>query len=252
MRICTVQFDGYSGDKYSRLLNVFRNSCRINSPGVFFDEIKLPDQSKDYNYTWNQQANTLKLKKWYEYMLEAKEVVVFADCDMIATGDISKIEDYDFDIAYAGDSTIQHKINGGIIFARPTEAARNFFKAWVEQNEIILNDPIEFRKYTPWAGQNQRAFGRMMTLGYPECKLLRLKPLVWNATDSYWSKINDETLLVHIKGQIRNLVLGNKKPYGIYEKAMNEWYKYSDLDIKELKALWKTEPRIPRIPNRWA
>lgn len=143
-------------------------------------------------------------------------------------------------------------MNGGIIFAKPTAAARNFMVTWVDNNKIILETPSEFHKYSRWQGQNQRAFGRMMDKGYPECKLLKLDPIVWNATDFFWDKINDETIFIHIKAELRKLVLDNKKPDGIYEKAMNEWYKYADVNLEELQKKWKIEKQRPRVPNTWA
>ena len=252
MRICTVQFGGYKKDNYKKLLNAFRRSCAKNMSNVVFDEIIIPDQERDYHLSWVQQSNTIKLKIWYEYMLNTKDTVIFADCDMIATGDASVIDKADFDIAYAGSDKTKTPMNGGIIIARPTAAARNFFRSWVKHNDVILNQPSEFKKYSKWAGQNQRAFGRMLDVDKPDCKMLQLDPVVWNATDSYWDKINNETIFIHIKGQLRKLLLDEKQPCSIYKKAMIKWYQYSDADLKKMEAKWKQERHFPRIPNRWA
>jgi hypothetical protein len=247
-RICTVQFSRGSGNDYAELLRVFRESVRRNMPTVAMDEILLGQRERDYHHNWTYESNSLKLRAWVDYLNKTDDDVILADCDMLAVGDARPAFDLDFDVAYTGKSPDGKTapMNGGIIFVRPNSRSRAFFKRWLEVNELLYKNPALHEKYRrDWLGMNQAAFGYMMANGYPDCKLIRLPQKIWNATDSYWSALDERTVFVHIKGQLRTAVLKKLKPQGILAKAMKLWYSYSGFDYSGIP-----EPKIKMHTTR--
>jgi len=255
-RICIVQFDNHRNISYKILNTAYKKSIRENMPDAVIDEIILEPMVKDINRNWTFTSNSIKLKAWVAYLEKTNDPIIFSDCDMLALGDGGKafIENPDFDIALTGDLSSKNiPLNGGIVFVRPNERSRAFFRYWLEINNKLYNDESIHSKYRArWAGMNQAALGYMFDKGYPECKILFLPRKRWNATNRYWHEIDEDTVFVHIKGNLRKLLLDEKQPCSIYKKAMLKWYQYSDADMKKLEAKWKQERPFPRIPNRWA
>lgn len=249
MRICTVQFDRGLGADYSELLSVFRRSVAASMPGVVLDEIILGDQPKDYGHNWTYQSNTIKLEAWVKYLEQTDDDVVLADCDMLATGDASLAftENPDFDVAFTGDLTRKTTpINGGIVFVRPTAAARAFFRVWLTANKLLYDNPTLHAKYrTRWSGMNQATLGYLMNNGYPDCNIQFLPLQRWNNTDSFWHAIDDSTVFVHYKGALRTAVLARQKPHGTMAQAMKLWYNTAGIKEDECTGTPKAANRYP-------
>lgn len=249
MKICTVQFDRGLGADYAELLSVFRRSVAKQMPGVVMDEIILGDIPKDYSHNWVYQANTVKLEAWVKYLEQTNEDIILADCDMLATGDAAQAfaENPDFDVAFTG--SLDRKttpINGGIVFARPTEAARSFFRAWLAANKLLYDNPTLHAKYRArWSGINQAALGYLMNKGYPDCRIQFLPLQRWNNTDSFWHAIDGSTVFVHYKGDLRTAVLARQKPHGPMKIAMELWYNMAGITEDQCTT------QKPRIPNRY-
>lgn len=253
-RICIVQFDNHRNISYKNLNTAYKNSIRENMPDAGIDEILLKPMVKDIHKGWVYTANTIKLKAWVDYLEKTNEPVIFSDCDMLAIGDGSKafIENPDFDIAFTGNLNSKNiPLNGGIVFVRPNERSRSFFRHWLKINEMLYNDEILHRKYRArWAGMNQAALGYMFDNGYPECKILFLPRKRWNATEGYWQKIDKDTVFVHVKEALRKLVLNKELPGGIYKEPMLLWYKYAGPELSPPVPVL-TKKVHHRIPNRW-
>jgi hypothetical protein len=230
VRLCTVQFNRDQSTDYARLLAVFKTSIHENMPAAQIDEIILSPKSKNISENWVYTSNSLKLRAWVEYLEKTDDDVIFADCDMLCLGDGTvAFREYDFDVAITGRANPglnQTPMNGGIVFVRPNDRSRAFFRAWLETNELLRNNPTLHAHYRRrWAGMNQA--GYMMNKGYPDCKLITLPLQRWNATDSYWPRIDDNTVFVHIKSVLKNGVLKNVPPFGPFERAMDLWYSYA-------------------------
>jgi hypothetical protein len=229
VKIVTVQFDyplELNKPKYSKLLEAFRRSVRLTMPGATFEEHRIPAPDPVEGRDLAFVSNTVKLQKWVEVMDSANEPVIFADCDMLATGCAKHVFDRDFDVAYtARTQPSRCIINGGVIFAKPTAYARAFFRRFLEVNLKMFDDP---GFHAPWkqkyVGYNQAAFGYLLENPDYQAALLELPCRVYNAVDNDWHMIDGNTVFVHIKGQLRRYVLAGKKPFDKFARAMEAWY----------------------------
>lgn len=239
MTILTVQFEYPDTEvwaSYETLLNVFKKSVEINQPDCKFVDIRIPaEENPNPDKPINFWYNGVKLRKWVEYLETHDEDIIFADCDMIMMNDASSAFDHDFDIAYTrrskvntividGKTVERMPMNGGIMFARPTERARQFYRDLLEINDKMFNDVKFHEKYRArYAGMNQAAFGYVFENMCEDIKIHTFYTREWNAVDCDWPYINDKTKFLHIKSKLRKLCLHKHMPYGNFKKAMQEW-----------------------------
>ena len=195
-------------------------------PSAEFVEILIPTPTMDT--TRFIASNTEKLHVWRDYMETATEPVIFADCDMLACGDASSAFNQPFDVAITTmTQPTRWKYNGGIVFARPTEKARVFFHEWARVNDKMVADPEFHEPYRiKYAGINQAALGWMLENGWSHKELPCRK---YNACAKDWPDIDSETVFIHVKDLLKNMVLAGKPPHGRLERAMKEWYANSNL-----------------------
>jgi hypothetical protein len=206
-------------------------------PDVELIEHKIPPPENLSGRPLNFNYNDVKLKIWVDYLEKFNENLIFADCDMICVRPAYHAFDKEFDVAFTARTTTNRiPMNGGIMFARPTEAAKKFFREMLETNHKMLKDVMFHQKWRKlYAGMNQAAFGCVYEKykKSDEIKIHKYKTIEWNAVDCDWSKIDDSTVFIHYKSKLRKLVLANKRPFGIYTKVMKRWYQYRDNMIKK-------------------
>lgn len=209
MKIVTVQFRYPNRSNYDLLLKVFKHSCRVHMPDIEFIEIKIPPPTaipgKDLNFAYN----TVKLELWLDYLENTEEEVIFADCDMLAVKSAKHAFKLDFDVAFTGRTVVNRiPMNGGIMMARPTEAARRFFREMMFVNNLMLENLAFHRQWRKkYAGMNQSAFGYVYERGKHKAKVHEYKTLEWNAVDCDWHRINSRTVFIHYKSKLRKTVL---------------------------------------------
>ena len=228
MQIVTVSFNSQAGNCHDYLLlkNVFRKSCEVNMPDAEFIDYVIDAPEKEYGHAYNFTYNTIKLRIWRDHLKAAKENIIFADCDMLCTKDASSGFDLPFDIAYTSRTTVVRiPMNGGIIFARPTDKAVQFLEKWSEINDRMYNDLDFHHQYrVQWAGMNQAAFGYLME--HPEeydAKLHEYFTQEWNAVDCDWGRVDHNTKFIHYKSSLRKLVLRKCPPSAKYKTAIIKW-----------------------------
>jgi len=243
MKIVTVQFDYPHRPKYSLLLKIFRESVKIYMPGVELIEFRTDAPVNKTGRPLNFNYNDFKLNIWLEYLNKTDENVIFADCDMMAIKNAEHAFDIPFDVAFTARTIVKRiPMNGGIMMARPTAAARAFFKEMRDVNRKMLKD-VDFhhRWRRRYAGMNQSAFGYTYEQGHHGAKVHKYKTLEWNAVDCDWHLINNSTVFVHYKSKLRKLILANKIPFGNYKKVMKMWYDMRNkfIDIRDMKRIEK-------------
>lgn len=250
MTIVTVQFD-YPQEmhkpRYSTLLDVFRASVKKHQPDAVFYEILIPPpMSPVPDKALNFWYNTIKLRHWVRALEEINDNIIFADCDMLMLGPADSVFDQPFDVAYTkrsetrirsdraalvywGQNVQRMPMNGGVMMARPTEAARDFFRQMLEVNERLYNNPEEHMKWNiKYAGMNQAAFGCLLETGLYEANVVGIPCRKWNAVDTDWHAVTAETVFVHVKSKLRRLVLMGHMPYGNFKYSMTRWYEIAE------------------------
>lgn len=207
------------------LLNVFRHSCKVNMSEVEFLEIKIPPpkqvEGRDLNFVYNG----VKLTHWLEVLENATENIIFADCDMLAVRSAKHAFSKDFDVAFTGRTVVNRiPMNGGIMMAKPTEAARRFFREMLYVNNIMFENK---RFHNQWrkkyAGMNQSAFGYVYERGTHGAKVHEYKTVEWNAVDCDWHRINGRTVFIHYKSKLRKTVLREIKMKPELENVVKIW-----------------------------
>lgn len=238
VKIITVQFNfpvENNRADYEVLLNVFRESCRRTMPNAKFVEVMIPAPTIPEGGNISFLSNTVKLREWRKQIDQATENVILADCDMLALKSAEEVFDLDFDIAYTERTKTGHlPLNGGIIFVKPTEMAREFFAAFEYWNQAMYEDAKFHEKWREkYRGMNQAAFGYLLETNVHGAKVIGVPCQKYNAVNNDWHNIDGETCFVHFKSELRKMILARQRPNGRYEKAMIEWYKIaSELEAK--------------------
>ena len=225
MKIVTVQFQYPNRSNYSLLLDVFRYSCQKYMPDVEFVEIKIPapegHSGRDLNFCYN----SVKLAHWLEQLENSDEEIIFADCDMLAVKSAKHAFNKKFDVAFtARTRTKRIPMNGGIMMARPTEAARRFFREMLYVNNKMLTDIQFHNKWrVRYAGMNQSAFGCVYETGKHGAKVHEYKTIEWNAVDCDWLDIDSKTVFIHYKSHLRKMVLRERNIKDGLENVVKIW-----------------------------
>jgi hypothetical protein len=230
MKIFTVNFDVDKCKTFSRLLDVFRESLKIHMPDVELVEHVMQAPESTHNRPKNTTFNTAKLAVWMEYLHSVDDEIIFIDSDMLClqSGYHAFDSDFDYALTFRPEGS-QPPMNGGVVFTRPTKKARRFFRDWFNvNNDMYANPPFHHKWRAKYLGMNQAAFGYMYESGLLDSGFKKLPTVIWNAVDQDWKSINDKTVFVHIKSQLRRAIMYNHEPYGEYTKPMDEWYRIND------------------------
>jgi len=255
LNIISVVFESPQHEKdYIRLSKVFKASTQHYNPNANVniyelkslkshipESIKLDigsesiEENKDRKFGF--YANTCKLNKWIDLITDMKDgsQIIYCDVDMLCRGDMSYAFDKDFDLAYTvRDTKSDGKLpfNGGVIFIRKNDKSIKFLKKWKEINQKMYEDIIFHNDYKKiYGGMNQSSFGYMLE-NYKD--ILNIKELpceIYNSCNNTWHTAMEKAKMIHIKSNLRRLVLGKKtiKTKEKYlEDIINEWKKWED------------------------
>lgn len=175
-------------------------------------------------------SNTLKLAIWQKEMekLPDGEFICFADCDMLLLKSPEDVFSHDFDIAYTERLRKSPPVNGGIVFAKNTEKARQFMMKWHEVNDKMYANPSFHNHYRQkYAGMNQAAFGWL--LEHPKEYTAKLKSVpckTYNSCNETWHIIDDNTMMIHIKGELRKTCIDGIVRLPSTRAAAEKWNQY--------------------------
>ena len=227
MKIVCVVFDFHGDNKYHRLYDVFKRSCEKVMPHIKFEGIQMKPPTIKPGYSQGQNANVAKMRVWAQIMENAKEMVCFADCDMLALKTIEDIEKIDFDVAYTCRKHSSIPVNGGIMFVRPTERGKAFMRLLNAVDDKMYCDKVLHQRWrSKYAGINQAAFGYVLEKHSDVAKMVPISCEFWNSCCDTWREIGGQTRIVHVKGPLRKLLVGNA-PIG----SFSPW-------LREVAALW--------------
>ena len=230
MHIVTVQFDHGEKTNFGTLLSVFEKSIEHHMPSMKVVTYRIPAPERIVERVRKLSDNSAKLKIWRDHLDIATEPVIFADCDMLCLQPAYHAFGYLFDVAYTQRTQKNgFPMNGGIVMARPTQAARDFFHRWLEVNDKMFADVNFHCKWQiKYGGMNQAAFGYIFESGEYPGKLHQYITREWNAVDCDWQRLDERTVFVHYKSKLRHLVMANHTPTSVYVEAMKLWYAERD------------------------
>jgi len=208
------------GSTYKRFARVLGRSVADNCPDArFVHEQTQPAGMLPYAPK-HATDNTRKLEAWNAFAREADDDLVLLDADMVVLRDLSaafvagvtNIEGQPFDVAYTtrpGPRLFQ----GGAIYLRPTQEARDFMQMWVDRNACILNDRTQLHDYIQvYGGVNQAALATVVKQAEHEAVLAQLPCRIYNSCKQTWETFSPDTAVVHVTGRLRRQACACRMP----------------------------------------
>jgi len=208
---------------------VLEHTARRHCPGwaIRVEELPAAPVAKRHQRE-SFVENTHKLAAWQRAVDEAPDGtgVALLDVDTFITRPLDPVWELDFDVAYTvRPDTVTIPFNAGVIFLRATAAARDFMRAWSEENQRLLENPDASpgwrRKY---AGVNQGALGHLLARRHA-AKVVGLPCLEWNCEDASWKAFDPAvTRIVHVKSHLRNCLFHGTMATPPLKPLMRRWF----------------------------
>lgn len=237
LQIVGVEFSAPGACNYSRLAEVWLYSARKAHPDA---KVKLKQVASQPSRTTHQRRNQYKLVEWNKVVQAATEDTILMDVDMVVYHDISDVFEKDFDVCYTRRTATRMPLNGGVLFVKPTKAAREFFTQWLKVDAELLQKRNRYQPYIrKYGGQNQASFGWMLERGKYDAKIKHVDCTWYNCCNEEWPGINDATRVVHHKGALKRICSrsGEYRAYHPkYEVALKKW-KAMEREMLESKGI---------------
>lgn len=212
---------------FARMLGALQVSVSENTPfdltvhNIKYTKVRAPAKLS---------TNTAKLRKWVDIVVNSEDPLILLDCDTLVLKDVSHVFDKKFDIAYTHRSNgVRLPLNGGVLFVRPSEKVKDFFRKWMWINDKMIHDKVF---HLPWKrkyeGINQASFGRMLESDHG-LNVISVPCAKYNACDVVdWEDITGAHVL-HIKSELRSSCFNS----GIrFLEASKLWRSYDKLARK--------------------
>jgi hypothetical protein len=133
-------------------------------------------------------------------------------------------DEFDIGLSYRGLEKLMW--NGGVVFVKNTDPARAFMRAWKEADDYLFANPSVHQKWrTKFGGMNQASLGYLLSHDKSGAKIKKFPCQIWNSVLEYWDKVDDKTMVLHVKSGLRKEVIQNKCTR--WKKACELWYSYA-------------------------
>lgn len=210
MKIATVMFpDGHGHGDFERLLSAWRASVAINAPDADVEVVTGERPVVARNKRARYADNTYKLHIWADIVDKTDEPMILMDCDTLVLRDPSPVFDMSFDVAVTARPG-RMPVNAGVVYVRPNERSRAFFRQWVRINDDLFTSSRP--DIDRWGGINQAALVSAMDAAVNVARVARIPCAKWNSVEQTWGDLNDDTVVLHIKGALREMALANVSP----------------------------------------
>ena len=255
-------FDFRESNAYAVLAQVWEKSAILNNPNakVILNKRKAPDTHGTPKRC--MISNTVKINDWVNVMNQyPDDYIVFMDCDMLVLKDLAHVFDKDFDVAVTKHSIGSLPYNGGVVFVKNTQKAKDFMRLWADVNLKMFKDRTYHGKYIKkYAGMNQAAFGAVITEykhkfyfdkenhNDKQSHVLNLPCSIYNLCRGYWPMVNTDSYIVHIKSELRQACLWDR-PSKETEACYRLWKKFEALAGIERKQIINYPKKINKIKN---
>lgn len=231
----------HDGKDYARMARVLEHTAaqhcahwdrRIVDTALFTERQSTVEQ--------RVRLDNRKLLRWTEAVEAAPTgtPMLLVDCDVMILRPLDDIWERTFDVAYTSRDPHHSPIplNAGVVFVRATDAAICFLRAWYA-NTKPFKKQMQDKQSAGWLHVRRKygacdQAGLCQTLKRPPAgaTVLALPCQEWNCEDSEWRYFDAKTRLVHIKGALRQAVLGqplsNPKLAPIVAPLAQRWFSY--------------------------
>jgi len=204
MKLITIYFERKK--KFKKFLKVFQNSAKKHMPNVKTEIVKISmppdvDHKRDTAYAFLAAA---------EYALQSREPLAIADIDLMFTKSIMDIFKRRFDLAITVRDRKTLRYNTGLWFYKPSQKARLFVKDWIKYTKRLMKSFCKNEEFVHTHGGIDQASLHMTIKRNTAAKILELPCLEWNATQSEWKHINEETntRVIHVKSKLSLAAFG--------------------------------------------
>lgn len=229
----------FGGPEWDRLANVLRRSARAYNPGW---DVQVHNTCGQQPHAQNGRgresfvANTNKMAHWRSTVagspLGARLLLI--DADTMILRNLDDVWDTEFDVAYTARDPKQSRFpyNSGVVFVRVRRSVRAWINDWYAENVRMLSDQGHHAVYRrKYGGINQAALGAMLERDQlAGLKVLALPCREWNCEDSEWRRFNGETRIIHVKSQLRKVVLNGSLPTSKTPSALRDrWLEFEGL-----------------------
>lgn len=207
-------------EEYRDLRKIFERSAATIMPDIDIVIVEIPSVGR--KGLDHHTDTSICFRKAAEKAIELGEKAAICDIDLMFRKRIDDVFDHQFDIAIT-IRALKARYNTGLWFYNPSSAAREFVFNWLLKTEKYtehFKDNIEnVKKY---AGIDQFALACTIWEN-KQANVLTLPCQEWNAEQSTWKHVNEETRVIHIKSQLRNELFGrpqNMKYNGVISKGL--------------------------------
>lgn len=245
--ISIVSFNTITKNVYTNMKDVLIKSLKnkLKDHELIIKDHELSNINyDDYNIKSIKQPwkthNTLKLKIWNKDVQEAEDNIILMDSDMLVTDDFTDVFEETFNIGITKRTGYKNiPYNGGIFFIKPTDESKKLFNIFEENNMMLYYNPqLLFEYKRIYAGMNQSAWGYTLE-NFNTNNKYNIKEFpcsIYNACVEDWENINEETKIIHCKGDIRKIIQQlisrgevykhRQKMYLKYKNIIDEWMYY--------------------------
>lgn len=206
--------------EYRDLRKIFERSAAAVMPDIEIDIVEIPAVNRK---GLNHDVDTsICFRKSAERVIERGEPAAVCDIDLLFRKRIDDVFEQKFDIAIT-IRPMKEKYNTGLWFYNPSSAAREFVFNWLLKTEKITDnfrDNLEGVKR--YAGIDQYALAKTVWENQ-HARIITLPCQEWNAEQSAWKFVNEETRVLHLKSQLRNELFGrpqNMKYNGMVSRGL--------------------------------
>lgn len=232
MRLFCALFDNaQTHGNYERMWRVWEYSANKNSPcnGIDTQWLESPVTRDPRRVSFD--ANYVKLKAWVDYCDKyPNEDIVLMDADTVVLRHLCDVfKRHKFACGFTiRDGAGRLTINGGVVYVRKGQDARDIMTLWQKCDEKLYKDPKLHQRYrSKYAGMNQSSWGYMMEKHRPK-GIIELPCSMYNRV-TYWSKPRETPYVIHLKDTLRHSALGKRDwkncRYGTRE-YVKLWRKY--------------------------
>lgn len=220
-------FGCYFGVSFEPLALAWRRSVEQNCPDATVEAQQIPGASAIKGIRQTGPDNLAKVARWRERIHDAEKPLLLMDVDTFARGDLEPIFNAmgTADVAYCWRPG-RRPVIGGVVAVKPTKEARQFADTWLCRMATILSRPQTAReRMFRDGGLSQTVLNELSSM--PTVRLL--DPHEWNACDECWADVDDETRIIHAKGELREHVL-SANTGGEYGDLVREWRTYLPIE----------------------